>query len=86
MKRLGGVVTAILLLLCSAIPVAAKPHTPPPPQVGTTFPPGFPVIENFYLGVPVIGFGAQGKVNRVPVIFLHGKQRHAVSDLMQSVR
>ncbi len=72
MKQLGGVVTAMLLLLCSAIPVAAKPHTPPTPQVGTTFPPGFPVIENFYLGVPVIGFGAQGKVNRVPVIFLHG--------------
>jgi pimeloyl-ACP methyl ester carboxylesterase len=40
--------------------------------VGTTFPAGFPVIEDASLGRPVIGFGAAGPVNRVPVIFLHG--------------
>jgi pimeloyl-ACP methyl ester carboxylesterase len=40
--------------------------------VGTTFPAGFPVIEDASLGKPVIGFGATGPVSRVPVIFLHG--------------
>lgn len=40
--------------------------------VGTTFPAGFPVIEDASLGRPVIGFGAAGPVHRVPVIFLHG--------------
>jgi pimeloyl-ACP methyl ester carboxylesterase len=40
--------------------------------VGSTFPPGFPIIEDASLGKPVIGFGAAGSVTRVPVIFLHG--------------
>jgi hypothetical protein len=41
--------------------------------IGTTFPDHFPVIQNFYLGKPVIGFGSDvGRVERVPVIFLHG--------------
>jgi pimeloyl-ACP methyl ester carboxylesterase len=40
--------------------------------VGTTFPPGFPVIEDASLAKPVIGFGAAGTVTRTPVIFLHG--------------
>lgn len=40
--------------------------------VGSTFPPGFPIIEDTSLGKPVIGFGAAGPVTRVPVIFLHG--------------
>lgn len=40
--------------------------------VGTTFPEGFPVIEDASLGKPVIGFGAAGAVTRTPVIFLHG--------------
>jgi pimeloyl-ACP methyl ester carboxylesterase len=40
--------------------------------LGTTLPKDFPVIRNPYLGVPVIGFGAQGWGDRVPVIFLHG--------------
>ncbi|HUN92664.1 MAG TPA: hypothetical protein VMU33_11440 [Burkholderiaceae bacterium] len=40
--------------------------------VGTSLPSDFPQIDNFYLGVPVIGFGARGHVERVPVIFLHG--------------
>src|SRR3954466_3304825 len=42
------------------------------PTVGTTFPAGFPVITDASLGVPVIGFGAAGKVQRTPVILLHG--------------
>jgi pimeloyl-ACP methyl ester carboxylesterase len=40
--------------------------------VGTSFPTGFPVIEDASLGKPVIGFGAAGPVARTPVIFLHG--------------
>lgn len=56
-----------LLLISSAMPVLAQS------QVGTTFPPGFPVIINPHLGVPVIGFGSnQGPTAHVPVIFLHG--------------
>jgi pimeloyl-ACP methyl ester carboxylesterase len=42
------------------------------PSVGTTLPDDFPAIGNFYLGKPVIGFGARGRVGRVPVVFLHG--------------
>lgn len=43
------------------------------PQIGTTFPNNFPVIENFYLGKPVIGFGSDmGRIEHVPVIFIHG--------------
>ena len=41
-------------------------------QVGTTFPKGFPVIVDHSLGVPVIGFGGDGRVRRTPVILLHG--------------
>ncbi len=40
--------------------------------VGTSFPSGFPVIEDASLAKPVIGFGAAGPVARTPVIFLHG--------------
>ena len=40
--------------------------------VGTSFPGGFPTILDASLGVPVIGFGATGPVERTPVIFLHG--------------
>jgi pimeloyl-ACP methyl ester carboxylesterase len=40
--------------------------------VGTSFPAGFAVPTDASLGVPVIGFGAAGRVTRTPVIFLHG--------------
>jgi pimeloyl-ACP methyl ester carboxylesterase len=41
--------------------------------IGTNFPGHFPMIGNFYLGKPVIGFGSDiGRVEHVPVIFLHG--------------
>ena len=50
---------------------ATDPH--PNGLVGTTFPAGFPQIIDASLGVPVIGFGgSQGRVEHVPVIFLHG--------------
>jgi pimeloyl-ACP methyl ester carboxylesterase len=41
-------------------------------QVGTSLPADFPVIIDASLGVPVIGFGAAGRVQRTPVVFLHG--------------
>jgi len=40
--------------------------------VGTTFPAGFPAIEDTSLGKPIIGFGGAGPVHRTPVIFIHG--------------
>jgi hypothetical protein len=57
--------------LALAAPLAGA-HDSPATTVGTTLPPDFPAIVNPYLGVPVIGFGARGRVDRVPVIFLHG--------------
>jgi pimeloyl-ACP methyl ester carboxylesterase len=39
---------------------------------GTTFPPDFPVITDASLGIPVIGFGGAGPLERTPVILLHG--------------
>jgi len=63
-----GLVGALALLFGLALPASAAPL-----QVGTSFPDDFPVIENFYLGKPVIGFGSDvGRVSHVPVIFLHG--------------
>ena len=56
---------AVLSLLAAAAVQAAG-------TVGTSFPPGFPVIEDASLQKPVIGFGAAGPVTRTPVIFLHG--------------
>ncbi|HEX4929756.1 MAG TPA: alpha/beta fold hydrolase, partial [Gaiellaceae bacterium] len=41
-------------------------------MVGTSFPAGFPTIADASLGTPVLGFGAAGRVQRTPVIFLHG--------------
>ena len=40
--------------------------------VGSTFPPGFSVIEDTSLAKPVIGFGAAGPLTHTPVILLHG--------------
>jgi pimeloyl-ACP methyl ester carboxylesterase len=41
-------------------------------SVGTSFPAGFAVPVDASLGTPVIGFGAAGRIERTPVIFLHG--------------
>jgi pimeloyl-ACP methyl ester carboxylesterase len=63
MRRLAALagVLAALVLPGSASPAA-----------GTTFPPGFPVITDASLAVPVIGFGGAGRLTRTPVILLHG--------------
>ncbi|WP_316191005.1 hypothetical protein [Bradyrhizobium sp. SZCCHNS2096] len=65
-------VIAILLQLCpGGSATAASPGDSG--AIGTTFPDRFPVIRNFYLGQPVIGFGSDvGRVEHVPIIFLHG--------------
>ena len=55
-------------------------------QVGTTFPADFPVILDASLGVPVIGFGAAGRVRRTPVIFLHGNNDTPFPTAMQPAR
>jgi len=61
-RRLAAVVAAALV----AVPAAAAGTG------GTSFPTGFPTIGDASLGVPVIGFGAAGPVERTPVVFLHG--------------
>ena len=53
-------------------PMLATAATNTPTAIGTSLPADFPVIRNSYLGQPVLGFGARGRVDRVPVIFLHG--------------
>ncbi len=64
---------AVALGLASVcVPAWAAPDTSTPTTIGTSLPADFPVIRNSYLGVPVLGFGARGHVERVPVIFLHG--------------
>src|SRR5216684_1096545 len=69
-----GMSAAIFILALCALggnARAADPHLNG--LVGTTFPADFPRIIDASLGVPVIGFGgSQGRVERVPVIFLHG--------------
>ncbi|HYA60420.1 MAG TPA: hypothetical protein VED85_08685, partial [Burkholderiaceae bacterium] len=66
MALLAAVAAAVSL----AMPGFAQADTPG--VVGTTLPEDFPTIRNSYLGVPVLGFGARGPIERVPVIFLHG--------------
>jgi pimeloyl-ACP methyl ester carboxylesterase len=62
---------AIVVLGFAGVARATEPH--PNGLVGTTFPADFPRILDASLGVPVIGFGGgQGRVEHVPVIFLHG--------------
>ncbi len=62
----------IRMLVAAAASLAAMAATHGAPSVGTALPDDFPLIRNFYLGKPVLGFGARGRVERVPVIFLHG--------------
>jgi pimeloyl-ACP methyl ester carboxylesterase len=66
LKRSLLVPVATLALALGAVPAAGAA------TVGTSFPAGFPTIVDASLGVPVIGFGAAGPVERTPVIFLHG--------------
>ena len=72
MKGFAWLVGAAALALACTAPADAQMPTHQP-VIGTTFPEDFPVITNFYLGAPVIGFGSDiGDIRRVPVIFLHG--------------
>jgi len=67
----AAIIAALLQFCASGLASAASPG--PSVAIGTTLPDHFPVIRNFYLGKPVIGFGSDsGRVERVPVIFLHG--------------
>jgi pimeloyl-ACP methyl ester carboxylesterase len=61
----------IVVLACLCVAASAVPANGGP-QVGTTFPKGFPIIIDHSLGTPVLGFGGAGPVRRTPVIFLHG--------------
>ena len=64
-------VSCVLSLLIAGSAGAADPH--PKGLVATSFPADFPRIVDASLGVPVLGFGgSKGRVERVPVIFLHG--------------
>ena len=69
--RIAAVVAALL-----QFGVGGSANAGPPgkgAEIGTKFPDRFPVITNFYLGKPVIGFGSDvGRVEHVPVIFIHG--------------
>src|SRR6202166_4627359 len=63
--RIAAIIAVLLQFGAGALASAA--------EIGTKFPDDFPVIRNFYLGQPVIGFGSRiGRVEHVPVIFLHG--------------
>jgi pimeloyl-ACP methyl ester carboxylesterase len=69
--RTAAIIAVLLQFGAGALATAASPDQNV--AIGTSLPDHFPVIQNFYLGKPVIGFGAEsGRVQRVPVIFLHG--------------
>ncbi len=65
-QQTSKLVLALAVSLCASLSARAGG------TVGDSFPNGFPVIEDATLQKPVLGFGAAGKVQRVPVIFLHG--------------
>lgn len=71
---MGGMGALRALALVVSLTVVAVVSSPASAAgtVGTSFPSGFPVITDASLGVPVIGFGAAGKLRRTPVVFLHG--------------
>ena len=69
--RIAAIIAVLLQLGAGRLACAGSPGESV--EIGTTLPDHFPVIRNFYLGKPVIGFGSDiGRVARVPVIFLHG--------------
>lgn len=69
--RIGTIIVAVILFGERAL--AGGTPSGNASEIGTTFPASFPVIENFYLGKPVIGFGSDiGRIEHVPVIFVHG--------------
>ena len=69
--RVAAIIAVLLQVSAAGLASAASPGKSV--EIGTKFPDRFPVIQNFYLGKPVIGFGSDvGRVDHVPVIFLHG--------------
>src|SRR5262249_22768440 len=69
--RVAAIVAALLQFGATGLASAASPGKSV--EIATKFPDRFPVIKTFYLGKPVIGFGSDvGRVEHVPVIFLHG--------------
>ena len=60
---------SLLAASCFALALAAPAAADP---VGTSLPPDFPVMLDASLGTPLLGFGADGPVQRTPVIFVHG--------------
>jgi pimeloyl-ACP methyl ester carboxylesterase len=69
--RVAAIIAVLLQVSAGGLASAASPGKSV--EIGTKFPDRFPVIQNFYLGKPVIGFGSDvGRVDHVPVIFLHG--------------
>jgi pimeloyl-ACP methyl ester carboxylesterase len=73
MSTVGQFISGLLLWVVAVVAPVWADDSAAARQVGTAFPPDFPVIKNYYLGVPVIGFGApRTRDEHVPVIFLHG--------------
>jgi pimeloyl-ACP methyl ester carboxylesterase len=69
MPRVASVLSLAVLLVSSLVLVSPGSGAN---GLGTTLPAGFPTIVDASLGTPVLGFGAAGPVEHVPVIFLHG--------------
>ena len=73
MMKIDRWMAAAAIVLGSVfVPTLAQAEPNMATTIGTSLPSDFPLIRNPYLGVPVLGFGARGHVERVPVIFLHG--------------
>src|SRR5262245_27172558 len=54
--RVAAVIAVLLQFGAAGLASAASPGKSV--EIGTKFPDRFPVIQNFYLGKPVIGFGS----------------------------
>ena len=61
MKRCVGWLCTTMLALANFLAFGAG-GSPTSPGVGDSLPADFPSIRNPYLGVPVLGFGARGRV------------------------
>ena len=67
MTRFPSCIRLALVAACAWAGLAQAAGT-----VGNTLPPDFPVIVDASLGKPLIGFGAAGTLQHVPVVFVHG--------------
>jgi pimeloyl-ACP methyl ester carboxylesterase len=61
-----------VLLLVVTLLAGAALTVPASAAIGTSFPAGFAPPTDASLGTPVLGFGADGRLTRNPVILLHG--------------